>query len=224
MKDLDGNFCWFFFAQNYASHATFLLIAKHYYTLFAVRSDEYLAQVPSIYTFQLPPPITKMDSKSQKMTTITWQWVSQEWQIDDNRNVDKDGWEYGSWDWKSWGSKSSGLRVLTRRRHWARNARLVVVQETEEQQVYCSAPIDIKRSNSYSAASLSTSYTSEDSSSSYLCTTPTSLPSDLLLHKHQTKTYPTSTVSLNHHNQTVEHMPHYSDTASTVESHFWLRR
>lgn len=185
-------------------------------------SDEYLIQVPSTLKFQLPPPTTKVDPKTQKMNTITWQWVSQEWQVDDNRNVDADGWEYGNWNWESWGSKSSGLRVLTRRRHWVRNARLII-EEAEEASSARPAPIHIKRSSSCStstSASLSyTSYSSSvDSSSSYLCTTPTSYTTTDLLHRFQTKSYSTSTISFNRH-QTVE-----PDTASSVDSHFWLRR
>ncbi|KAI8642853.1 integral peroxisomal membrane peroxin-domain-containing protein [Parasitella parasitica] len=190
-------------------------------------SDEYLAQVPSIHKFHLPPPITKFNPKTQKMTTITWQWESQEWQIDDNRNVDKDGFEYGSFDWKKWCSKSSGLRVLTRRRFWTRNARLIV-QESE--QTSRPAPINIKRSSSHSTAttvSLSTSYSSEDSTSSYLCATPTTsllTPTTTgFLPKYQTKSSPTSTISLNYH-QTVEHTNPFTNTASNVEAHFWLRR
>ncbi|KAK4509820.1 uncharacterized protein ATC70_007124 [Mucor velutinosus] len=193
-------------------------------------SDEYLIRVPSTQKFQLPPPTTKVDPKTQKMTTITWQWVSQEWQIDDNRNVDKDGWEYGNWNWESWGSKSSGLRVLTRRRHWVRNARLII-KEAEEGSSHHPAPIHIKRSSSCSTSTSvslsSTSYSSSvDSSSSYLCTTPTSYTSNTttdLLHRFQTKSYSTSTISQNHH-QTVEPASPFSDTASTVDSHFWLRR
>lgn len=196
-------------------------------------SDEYLIRVPSAQKFQLPPPTTKVDPKTQKMTTITWQWVSQEWQIEDgHRSVDKDGWEYGNWNWESWGSKSSGLRVLTRRRHWVRNARLIVeeAEETPSSANDRPAPIHIKRSSSCSTSTSvslsSTSYSSSvDSSPSYLCTTPTSYtPSSStggdLLHRFQTKPYSTSTISLNHH-QTVEP---FSDTASTMDSHFWLRR
>ncbi|GAN10872.1 RAS-related protein Rab-11A [Mucor ambiguus] len=186
--------------------------------------------VPSAQKFQLPPPTTKADPKTQKMTTITWQWVSQDWQIDDNRNVDKDGWEYGNWNWESWGSKSSGLRVLTRRRHWVRNARLII-EEAEGATSHRPAPIHIKRSSSCSTSTSvslsSTSYSSSvDSSSSYLCTTPTSYTASTTtdhFHKFQTKSYSTSTVSLNHH-QTVEPASLFSDTASTVDSHFWLRR
>jgi hypothetical protein len=142
------------------------------------------------------------------MVKITWQWMSEEWQIDENRNVDKDGWEYGGWDWKSWGTKSSGLRVLTRRRHWARNARLIVED--------ASKPITIQRSNSTSTtASLSTSpsIASSEDSSYLLCTTPTSL-SSLLSNK---KLYATSTVE----QKTPSLL--FSDN-STVDSHFWLRR
>ncbi|CAO0799752.1 unnamed protein product [Mucor circinelloides] len=193
-------------------------------------SDEYLIQVPSTRQFQLPPPTTKMNPKTQKMTTTTWQWVSQEWQIDDNRNVDKDGWEYGNWNWESWGSKSSGLRVLTRRRHWVRNARLIIQEAEEAASSSRPAPIHIKRSSSCSTStSVSLSSTScsssMDSSSSYLCTTPTSYSSSTadLLHRFQTKSYSTSTISFNHH-QTVEPASPFSDTASTMDSHFWLRR
>ncbi|KAL9538514.1 hypothetical protein MBANPS3_010872 [Mucor bainieri] len=194
-------------------------------------SDEYLVRVPSAQKFQLPPPTTKVDPKTQKMTTITWQWVSQEWQIDDNRNVDKDGWEYGNWNWESWGSKSSGLRVLTRRRHWVRNARLIIEEAEGAASSHRPVPIHIKRSSSCSTSTSvslsSTSYSSSvDSSSSYLCTTPTSYtPSTTtdLLHRFQTKSYSTSTISLNHH-QTVEPASPFSDTASIVDSHFWLRR
>ncbi|CEP08843.1 hypothetical protein [Parasitella parasitica] len=189
-------------------------------------SDEYLAQVPSIHKFQLPPPITKVNPKTQKMATITWQWESQEWQIDDNRNVDKDGFEYGSFDWKKWGSKSSGLRVLTRRRFWTRNARLIV---RELEQTSRPTPINIKRSSSHSTTttvSLSTSYSSEDSS--YLCVTPTTsslAPTTItdLSPNHRTKSSSTSTISLNHY-QTVGHANPFPDTASNVENHFWLRR
>jgi hypothetical protein len=148
------------------------------------------------------------------MIKITWQWMSEEWQIDENRNVDEDGWEYGGWDWKSWGSKSSGLRVLTRRRFWVRNARLI---EQELDDTIKSMPITIQRSNSTStSASLSSSpsIASSEDSSYLLCTTPTNLSS---LSPSNKKLYTTSTVG------SVEQKALFSDSFA-MDSHFWLRR
>lgn len=149
------------------------------------------------------------------MVKITWQWMSEEWEIDESRNVDKDGWEYGGWDWKSWGSKSSGLRVLTRRRYWARNARLI---EQEIDDTSRSMPITIQRSNStstYASLSTSSSIASSEDSSYLLCTTPTNVS-----FQSNKKLYVTSTVGSVEQKTTT---PLFSDI-STVDHHFWLRR
>ncbi|KAI8057373.1 hypothetical protein BDF21DRAFT_349197 [Thamnidium elegans] len=168
-------------------------------------SDQYLSKVPSTLLFHLPPPTTKLDKLTNKIIQTTWQWISPEWQIDEDHNVDTDGWEYGSWDWKRWNIKSSGLRVLTRRRHWVRSARLVKEEITNDN---TTLPINIKTSNT--AFSISTSLSSEDS---FMCTTPTASPTSL-----HTKSISTSTF-----NQPVEPTL-FSDHHSTIDSQIWLRR
>lgn len=137
--------------------------------------------------------------------------MSPEWQIDENHNVDKNGWEYGSWDWTAWSTKSSGLRVLTRRRHWIRNARLVKeeIKQTENRPV--TLPIDIRKKSN--CVSISTSLSSEDS---FMCSTPTVSPIISLY----TKSISTSTLAFN---QSVEPTL-FSDRHSTVDSQLWLRR
>ncbi|KAI9253018.1 integral peroxisomal membrane peroxin-domain-containing protein [Sporodiniella umbellata] len=114
-------------------------------------SDEFLQKVPSIQHFCLPPCTIKKDGLDQSVKS-SWVWTSHEWHVDFNRNVDKNGWEYGSWDWKTWASKS-GLRIFTRRRYWIRHARL-------EQQKSTAVLIQPKRSlaedsQSYDSSSLS---------------------------------------------------------------------
>ncbi|CAO3701498.1 unnamed protein product [Rhizopus stolonifer] len=127
-------------------------------------SDEYLQKVPSIHTFKLPPSTIKTNQNEESVKS-SWQWVTQDWQIDYNRNVDKNGWEYGTWDWKSWASKS-GLRIFTRRRYWIRNARL------EQQAVNTRSPVSIRSTNGIDNDSCSSSVTSIDSS---MASTPPSL-------------------------------------------------
>ncbi|KAI8061481.1 uncharacterized protein B0P05DRAFT_581287 [Gilbertella persicaria] len=175
-------------------------------------SDEYLVQVPSIHKFSLPPPTFKTDKATKKRIKVTWEWASDSWQIDESdKSVDKEGWEYGGWDWKRWSPRSSGLHILTRRRHWIRNARLI--EEDEEKET---TPISIRRNSCSIPPSVSTSLSSTDSSlcdsSATLSVSPT--PSFV----QQTKSYSTSTVSLNHHSSRP-----FSDRL-TVDSHFWLCR
>lgn len=187
------------------------------------RSDEYLSKVPSIQSFHLPPPTTRVDKTNQKTLKISWEWISQDWEIDRNHNlVDKKGWEYGSFDWKLWSTKSSGLRVLTRRRRWVRNARLVeeVIEATDDQRSITTIssvaiPIIMKKTNTCS--SLSTSLSSEDS---FLCSTPITTTPTLFQSK-SSPTTSTTTFSLNHYS--VEPSI-FSDNHSTVDSQLWLRR
>ncbi|KAI9269738.1 hypothetical protein EDC94DRAFT_513907 [Helicostylum pulchrum] len=167
-------------------------------------SDQYLSKVPSIALFRLPPPTTKLDKLTNKSIQTAWKWISPEWQIDDNHNdVDTDGWEYGSWDWTNWNTKSSGLRVLTRRRHWVKSARLVKEEITNDN---TALPINIKISNP--SSSIFTSLSSEES---FICTTP--LPSPTSLH----------TKSISTFNQPVEPTL-FSDHHSTIDSQIWLPR
>lgn len=187
---------------------TFFFINKLYY-----RSDEYLSKVPSISSFHLPSPTTKFDKVTQKSIKISWEWATPEWHIDENHNVDKNGWEYGTWDWTAWSTKSSGLRVLTRRRHWIRNARLVKQDITTETST-TTLPISIRSSNRNTCASISTSYSSEDS---FMCTTPTTASPSLS----KSLSINTSALSLKH----VEPTLLFSDrSATTMESSLWLRR
>lgn len=189
-------------------------------------SDEYLSKVPSIQSFHLPHPTTRVDKNTQRTLKISWEWVSQDWEIDrDHRPVDDKGWEYGSFDWKLWSTKSSGLRVLTRRRRWVRNARLVeeVIDMTDDQRSITTTttasmaiPIIIKKTNTCS--SLSTSLSSEDS---FLCSTPTITTTPTLFQSKSSPTTSTTTFSLNHHS--VEPSI-FSDSHSTVDSQLWLRR
>lgn len=159
--------------------------------------------VPSTALFRLPPPTTKLDTLTKRSIQTTWKWISPEWQIDDSHDVDTDGWEYGSWDWTNWNTKSLGLRILTRRRHWVRSARLVKEEITNDN---TTLPINIKVSNP--SSSLSTSLSSEES---FMCTTP--LVSPISLHTKFTSTF----------NQPVEPTL-FSDHHSTIDSQICLRR
>ncbi|KAI7900860.1 uncharacterized protein BX663DRAFT_438704 [Cokeromyces recurvatus] len=87
-------------------------------------SDEYLERVPCIQKFRLPSPVTKIID-NEKIMINSWEWSSQEWRIDKQRNVDKEGWEYGVWGWNAWISRPSSFCSFTRRRYWVRNACLV---------------------------------------------------------------------------------------------------
>jgi hypothetical protein len=172
----------------------------------SLRSDEYLSQVPSTDKFHLPPPTTR------GKTEISWEWLSSDWEIDFNHNVDKDGWEYGSWDWTSWSIKSSGLRVLTRRRHWVRNARLlekeVVVSSAAAASKAMAMPMPIMMKKTPTSSSLSTSASSEDS---FMCSTPTtSMAPPLLKSSWSTSTTSTSIVE-----------PCFVDSSSVDQ--LWLR-
>lgn len=178
----------------------------NYSTKLFFRSDEYLSKVSSIALFHLPPPTTRIDKTTLKVTKISWEWISQDWQMDENHNVDKNGWEYGSWDWTAWSTKSSGLRVLTRRRHWVRNARLVEEQISNED---ITLPINIATKKSNTCSSISTSLSSEES---FLCSTPTTCT---FL---QQKSSSTTTS-----NYSVEPSI-FSDHHSNMETQLWLRR
>ncbi|KAG1458182.1 hypothetical protein G6F55_005493 [Rhizopus delemar] len=163
-------------------------------------SDEYLQKVPSIHSFILPPSTIRARENNESIKT-SWQWATQDWQIDYNRNVDKDGWEYGTWDWKSWASKS-GLDIFTRRRYWIRNARL------EQQSICSSQPVSIRSNTSFvedNCSFSSSSVTSLDSSLS----TPPSLITSL-----QKKSSLKSTKSLSS----------YSVEQHCTSDHIWLNR
>lgn len=87
------------------------------------RSDEYLAPVPSIEKFKLPPPVTRLDPNTNQLLTITWEWAQSEWQIIKRDKTDSDGWEYD----RTCGSVSIKLFPrFMRSRQWARNAHLIV--------------------------------------------------------------------------------------------------
>ncbi|KAG1170170.1 hypothetical protein G6F70_007876 [Rhizopus microsporus] len=160
-------------------------------------SDEYLQKTPSIHSFKLPPPVIK------KGIRFAWHWASQDWEIDLNRNVDKEGWEYGSWDWKSWASKSS-LSLFTRRRYWIRYARL------EQLIVHDTRPISIQSTTSHTmddTLSCSSSVTSFDSLPS--------TPPNTITYLHKKKSSSTSAASVNSYSP-VE--PYFSN------DHIWLHR
>ncbi|CAG8493913.1 1477_t:CDS:2, partial [Cetraspora pellucida] len=96
-------------------------------------SDEYNEPVNDKDTFELPQHkemITPEDPNTRK--TIEWEWVDPSWWIDYGGAVDKEGWEYFDNRWNNPSSKSA-FRRYTRRRKWARTARMIeTIQKIEK--------------------------------------------------------------------------------------------
>ncbi|CAG8815894.1 15743_t:CDS:1, partial [Racocetra persica] len=60
-----------------------------------------------------------------------WEWVDPNWWFDSGGAVDKEGWEYFDNRWNNPSSKSA-FRRYTRRRKWARTARMIeTIQKIE---------------------------------------------------------------------------------------------
>ncbi|KAI9481205.1 MAG: integral peroxisomal membrane peroxin-domain-containing protein [Benjaminiella poitrasii] len=209
-------------------------------------SDEYLEKVPCIQEFRLPPPVTKSTE------TFRWEWVTEEWQVDQQRNVDQEGWEYGIWGWNAWTSQSSGLRSYTRRRHWTRNARLIVETKVEDDVVQpeLEALSADKETISSAPISVTTGYFRPSSSNSTVSSTFT-VPSLLstsfstISSEEEEPLSPTVSTSLDHGNgflytkplsissstPTTERFEHHQRKVkrsfsehSSMETHFWLHR
>ncbi len=99
-------------------------------------SDEYNVQTSPKDSFSLPPPSTTITETPEDPNvlikkTMEWKWDDNDWWIDYDGDVDKEGWEYADNRWKGFSSKG-GFRKYTRRRKWVRAARLVETKEKIE--------------------------------------------------------------------------------------------
>ncbi|CAG8776269.1 11212_t:CDS:2, partial [Gigaspora rosea] len=88
------------------------------------------------HTFELPQrKVTETKSPENPniliRKTIEWEWVDTDWWIDSEGATDKEGWEYFDNRWSNPSSKG-GFRKYTRRRKWAKTAKMIeTIQKIE---------------------------------------------------------------------------------------------
>ncbi|KAF0467823.1 integral peroxisomal membrane peroxin-domain-containing protein [Gigaspora margarita] len=99
-------------------------------------SNEYNELINDKDTFELPQrKVTETKSPENPniliRKTIEWEWVDPDWWIDSEGAADKEGWEYFDNRWNNPSSKG-GFRKYTRRRKWAKTAKMIeTIQKIE---------------------------------------------------------------------------------------------
>ncbi|RUP47892.1 hypothetical protein BC936DRAFT_145204 [Jimgerdemannia flammicorona] len=97
-------------------------------------SDDRNEPTPPKHRFTLPPATRIIlphpsDPTLVMRRTTHWTWLDDDWHVTfRDRDVDKQGWEYGDNQWHHFGPKQ-GLRAYTRRRIWTRAARLEEIND-----------------------------------------------------------------------------------------------